>query len=293
MNKDTIVLGFPEYREQAKNLAEESQCSYADIKIHHFPDGESKLQLPEKLPEHVILCRSLNHPNDKFLELFLAADGAKALGAKVLTLIVPYLAYMRQDCAFHKGEVVSQKAVGKLLALYFDHVITVDSHLHRIHHLSDAIPIQKAINLTATQPMSQFLHSKFQSPFLLGPDGESEQWVAAIAEGAQWDFAVACKERFSDTDVKILLPEADFKARHIVMVDDVASTGKTLINTAKALMSLQPASISVLVTHALFTGNSIRELHDAGVKNIWSCDSIPHFSNQIKLSKLLSESINF
>jgi len=215
------------------------------------------------------------------------------LGAKKLTLVAPYLSYMRQDIAFKPGEVVSQKAQGRLLAQYFSQVITVDSHLHRIHELVDAIPVKNAINLTATQPMSDFLHTALDHPFLLGPDEESQQWVAAIAQDANWDYAVARKQRFSDTDVKISLPEADFQGRHIVLVDDVASTGKTLINTAKALIPLQPASISVLVTHALFTGNSMQELHDAGVKNIWSCDSIPHPSNQIQLAELLSKSIYF
>ncbi len=165
MDSKSIVLGFPDYQQQAKNLAKAAGLDYADISIHRFPDGESKVQLPETLPEHVILCRSLDHPNDKLVELILAADGAKALGAKRLTLVAPYLSYMRQDIAFHPGEVVSQKVIGRLLADYFDQVLTVDSHLHRIHHLSEAIPIKQAINLTATQPMGAFLNDTVERPF--------------------------------------------------------------------------------------------------------------------------------
>ncbi len=122
---------------------------------------------------------------------------------------------------------------------------------------------------------------------MLGPDDESKQWVAAIAAQDHWDYAVAHKQRLGDADVRISLPEADYKDRNIVLVDDVASTGKTLINAAIALAPFQPASISVLVTHALFTGDSIAELHRAGVHNIWSCDSIPHATNRVPLAYLL------
>jgi len=288
----TIIIGFPEYAEQTKNLAIETGLPYSEIQIHHFPDGESKLRLPESLPDHVILCRSLNQPNEKIVELILAAGGAKELGCKTLTLVAPYLAYMRQDCAFSPGEVVSQKVLGQLWAKYFDQVVTVDSHLHRIHELSEAIPINRAINLTATGPMSDYLHKTVDKPFLIGPDEESQQWVAAIAKKANWDYAVANKQRFGDAEVSITLPDGDYKARNIVLVDDVASTGKTLTNTAKALDKYQPASISVLVTHALFTGNSIEELYAAGVKNIWSCDSVPHPTNRVSLAHLLSKSID-
>ncbi len=288
-----LVLGFTEYSQQGQALAQQAGMDYAEVDIHHFPDGESKLTLPAELPENVVLCRSLNNPNAKLVELILAAQGAKDLGAKKLTLVVPYLAYMRQDIAFHPGEVVSQKVIGKLLAAYFERVITVDAHLHRISKLSEAIPINDdaAINLAATKPMSNFLREHVDKPFLLGPDAESEQWVSDIAKHDHWDFAVAHKKRFGDADVQVSVPEADYKNRNIVLVDDVASTGKTLIKAAEGVSKFNPSSISVLVTHALFLGNSIRELREAGVSNIWSCDSIPHATNQVSLAKIMAEAL--
>lgn len=292
---ETLLLGFPENSELAKDIAERAKLSFSEVKIHSFPDGESKITLPRELPNHVIICRSLDHPNEKLVEVLLVAEGCRNQGVNKLTFVVPYLSYMRQDIAFNPGEVVSQKVVGKLLSETFDGVLTVDSHLHRINHLSEAIPSGIAINITATLAMSKFIENTFEQPFLLGPDAESFQWVEAIAQHSQMDFAVATKDRKGDTDVSIHLPEANFKGRNIIIVDDVASSGQTLIQAAKKLNDLdvteRPASISVLVTHALFMPGSMEMLNDAGVKNIWSSNSINHSSNAVSLAELLAENL--
>ncbi|HDK38491.1 MAG TPA: ribose-phosphate diphosphokinase [Thiolapillus brandeum] len=287
----TLLIGFPEYETQAQALAKAASLPYATVDLHHFPDGESKLLLPTDLPEQVILCRSLDRPNDKLVELILAAAGIRNLGAKTVSLVAPYLCYMRQDKAFHPGEIVSQKIIGKCLANYFDGVLTVDAHLHRVHDLADAIPVQRAINITATNPMAHFMQQHVERPYLLGPDGESVQWVSDIAAHYQMDYGVAQKERYGDRQVKVNIPVGDYGGRNIVLVDDVASTGKTLLEAAKGLQKYKPASISVLVTHALFVDDAIPQLKKAGIGNIWSCDSIPHPSNAISLAEILADNL--
>ncbi|WP_305802202.1 ribose-phosphate pyrophosphokinase-like domain-containing protein [Thiolapillus sp.] len=113
-----------DYAEPAKRLAHFIGCPFALIDVHHFPDGESRLRLPVDLPQKVVLCRSLNDPNEKLVELILAAEHLRGQGVMQLMLIAPYLCYMRQDKAFHPGEVVSQTIIGRLLANYFDGAIT-------------------------------------------------------------------------------------------------------------------------------------------------------------------------
>ncbi len=289
--QNTIVIGFPEYLEQAEAFARAAGLTFASLRIHRFPDAESKLTLPPELPAHVILCRALDHPNDKLVELILAAEGARELGARTVSLVAPYLSYMRQDKAFHPGEVVSQRVLGRCLADYFDNLLTVDSHLHRVHDLGDAVPVGHAIDAHATAPMAHFIEAHVENAFLIGPDGESGQWVADIANHYHMDHAVATKQRLGDNEVRVSLPEGDYAGRHIVLVDDVASTGRTLLEAARALAPYQPASVSVLVTHALFVADAIERLHQAGVEDIWSCDSIPHPTNAVPLADLLAERV--
>jgi ribose-phosphate pyrophosphokinase len=292
LNHNCLLIGFPNYREGAQRLARAAGISYADALIHHFPDGETRLQLPESLPEYVVLCQTLDHPNSRLVELVLAAATARDLGARQITLVAPYLCYMRQDKAFHPGEAVSQRIVGTLLSQWIDALITVDSHLHRVQQLKDAVPVDPAINLSATTVMSAFLGEQLENPFLVGPDEESEQWVAAIARDRDFDYCVACKQRLGDQQVRVSLPKADYRNRHIVLVDDVASTGRTLEAATLTLARFEPASISVLVTHALFVGDAQERLHQAGVSHIWSTDAIPHPSNVLHLDQLFAEALN-
>ena len=288
---ETLVLGFSDYAQAGQRFAATLDIPYAEIEVYHFPDGENRLRLPERLAEHLIICRSLQQPNDKLIELLFTVRTARELGVKTLTLVAPYLCYMRQDKAFHPGEAVSQKIIGGFITELFDHLVTVDPHLHRVHTLSENFPMKKAIALSATTLLGQFLAAQGDDFVLLGPDEESRQWVAAIAHIGAFPFAVAHKQRFADHHVEVTLPELDVHNRAVVLVDDMISTGQTMIETTKQLLDKGAKSVSCLVTHALFTEETTRALHDSGITNIWSSDAIPHSTNVVSLDKLLAGSM--
>jgi len=286
-----MLLGFEEYQVQGQRLAQQIGCSYQQVKVHYFPDGECKVTLPTGLPQHVILCRSLDRPNNKLIELLFAAKTARRLGVQRLTLIAPYLCYMRQDKAFQAGEAVSQSIIGQMLADLFDDVMTVDPHLHRTLYLEDAIPVSHAVALSASEVMRDFLcqDEKFNNnTLLLGPDAESEQWVSRIADGCGLDYAVASKERLGDRELNIELPELELSGKPIVLVDDVISSGETVAIVAKSCFERGAKQVNVLVTHALFAHNAIERLQQVGINGIWSTDSIAHSTNQISLAGLLA-----
>jgi ribose-phosphate pyrophosphokinase len=283
-----LLLGFPDYRPQGQQLAQALDVPYAEVAVHVFPDGERKLRLPEHLPEHVIVCRSLNDPDHKLIELFLAAATARQLGVKRLTLVAPYLAYMRQDMAFSPGEAVSQRIIGQMLAQAFDAVVTVDAHLHRIQQLSEAIPCSAAINISAADGMGEFIRQTLPDAFLIGPDEESEQWVSRVAERAQCPYGIGHKKRRGDKDVEITLPQCAFSGKEVILLDDVASSGHTLAEAATRLYKAGAAAVHCLVTHALFMDDAEDILEKVGIKQIWSTDSVTHYSNQIQLAKSLA-----
>jgi len=107
-----MLLYFEDEAAPAVRLAEAAGMQATLVECHRFPDGELKLRLPTPLPERVVVFRGLHQPNEKLVALLLAARTARELGARDLTLVTPYLGYMRQDMAFRPGEAVSQRIVG-------------------------------------------------------------------------------------------------------------------------------------------------------------------------------------
>jgi ribose-phosphate pyrophosphokinase len=285
-----MLLGFSEYATQARRLATALDIRYQDIDVHYFPDGECKVTVPGELPRHVIICRSLDRPNNKLIELILAAKTMRKLGVSRLSLVAPYLCYMRQDTAFNEGEAVSQRIIGDLLVDLFDAVITIDPHLHRIHSLQEVLPGIYTKSLTAAPAMAEFLKRQNVS-ILIGPDVESEQWVQAIAEMSGLSYGVGRKKRFGDRDIELSLPDIKLTDKSVVLVDDVVSSGQTIANAAQRCLSKGASRVDVLVTHPLFAPGATDSLKQAGVREIWSTDSIRHDSNVIQLAELFKDAL--
>lgn len=285
------ILAFEESLPQARTLAAALDMPCDTVEVHTFPDGESLVRLPESLPERIILFRGLDHPNAKLIELLLAARTARRLGVKRILLVAPYLCYMRQDIEFLPGQAVSQPIIGQYLAELCDVLITVDPHLHRITHLREAVPLEQAVSLSAAPLIGRFVCAQRERPLLVGPDEESEQWVREAAKPGGCDYVVARKRRDSDTEVSVTLPEYDYRGRHAVLVDDMVSTGHTLMRTAEQLLARGAASVDAAFTHALCDEDSVRRLHDSGIGACWSTDSIAHPSNRIPLAELLADAV--
>jgi ribose-phosphate pyrophosphokinase len=292
MKPPELLLYLEEDQPNATRIAQAGGLSLQAIARHRFPDGEVKLRLPAALPARVVLLRTLDHPNDKLVELLLAARTARTLGAQHLTLVAPYLAYMRQDIAFTPGEAVSQTIVGDFLAELFDALITVDPHLHRVATLQEAVPVKQAIALSGAPLLSDLIARHRPQALLVGPDEESAQWIAQAAARHGFEHAVCHKVRNGDRSVEIELPDIQVKSRTVVLLDDVASTGHTLARAAQLLLAAGAASVDVAVTHALFAGDALQLLEQAGVAKIWSTDCIEHPSNAVSMAALIAASIH-
>ncbi len=292
MSPTPVLLHFEEDREFAQAVADAAGLQALCVLRHRFPDGELKLRLPPTLPARVVLLRTLNDPIEKLVELLLIAGSARSGGAQHLTLVAPYLAYMRQDIAFNPGEVVSQRVVGRFLANLFDAVITVDPHLHRVATLQEAVPVPQAVVLSGAPLLADLIAQQRPGALLMGPDEESAQWIAQAAARHGADYGVCRKVRHGDRAVTIELPSVPVAGRAVVLLDDMASSGHTLAEAAKLLRAAGATSVDVAVTHALFAQGAMDLVASAGVQHIWSTDCIAHPSNAVSMAGSIAAALS-
>jgi ribose-phosphate pyrophosphokinase len=286
-----MLLAAADYAASAEALAQALRIEWALLGEHRFPDGESLVTLPAQLPERVLVYCSLDHPNERLVPLLLALHGLREAGVRWTGLIAPYLAYMRQDAAFNPGEVISQRIIAALLAAPVDALWTVDPHLHRVASLQAVFPHITAKALTAAPLLADWVSANAADAVLIGPDLESEQWVRGIADRCRRPWGVAEKIRRGDRNVEICLPDIAVAGLHCVLIDDVASSGRTLAVATEELLAAGATAVDVLVTHALFAGDAEETLRRAGAKRIVSSDSIQHATNGLTLTALFRDNL--
>jgi ribose-phosphate pyrophosphokinase len=209
-------------------------------------------------------------------------------------LLAPYLCYMRQDATFSEGEAISQKVIGQLLAGTVDRVITVDAHLHRTTDIRAGFSGIEAENLSAMPTIANALRMTGIDPatVVVGPDAESLPWVSDLAGQLGLADTVARKVRRGDRSVEIgFADRASIAGRPVLLIDDIVSSGGTLVACAKALTAAGATAVDAIITHALFPSGMATEFANAGIRSIRSTASVPHPTNAIPLDDIFAAAL--
>ncbi|MCP2044359.1 ribose-phosphate pyrophosphokinase [Pontibacter sp. HSC-36F09] len=288
----TLVFALSGNEALAAALAVHLQAEIGEAVIRRFPDGESYVRILSDVQDRkVILVCTLHQPDQKLLPLYFMANTAKELGAAEVSLVAPYLAYMRQDKQFYPGEGVTSRYFADLLSGTVDRLYTIDPHLHRFHDMHElyAIPAQA---LHAAPIVASWVKAHINKPILIGPDEESLQWVSEVAGLAEAPYLVLNKTRLGDREVQVTQPEmANYQQHTPVLVDDIISTASTMIETVQHLKKLTPQAPVCIGVHAVFAEGAYEALLQAGAAQVITCNTIPHVSNGIQVDALLAEAI--
>lgn len=280
---------FKDSERFARQLARALGEPVSRIAEHRFPDGETLLRVHPPVARDAIVVRSLHDPNSKLVETLLAGDALRRAGAQRVTLVAPYLPYMRQDMVFSPGEPVSQHVIAKCLGQAFDDIVTIEPHLHRIQRLDEVFPCH-AVGVSSAPALAHWIQRTGSRPLVVGPDAESEPWVRAIAAAAHLPWIVGHKERLGDHAVRIRFPTLPSCTRAVI-VDDIASSGVTLAIAAQGLLKQGVAMIDAVVVHAIFATGALTHINAAGIRRIVSGDTIPHPTNAIRLAPLAAAAL--
>lgn len=257
------------------------------VERRDFPDGESYLKFPQSVSKrHCVVVADLSHPNDKYLPLLFMLDTLRELGAASIGLVAPYLCYMRQDRRFVGGEAVTSRLFARDLSQHTDWLVTVDPHLHRYHSLDEIYSVPCCV-VQGAPALARWLETQ-EGLLLVGPDAESEQWVSNIAKFSGHSFVIGEKKRLGDRHVEITLPALDTQQQKTaVIVDDVISSGQTILQCIAALKAKGFNKIQCAAVHGIFADGVDQQLIGAGLEALVTTNTIVHHSNLIDVSELL------
>src|SRR3989344_411583 len=287
-----IIIGCSHGIHLAKNVARILHKPYHKLKVTHFPDSEIKLRfLTDIKGTHVVLVQSFyGNVNDCVVETLFAAETAKDLGAKKVTLVAAYFPYLRQDARFKSGECVSLRTIAKNIDEDLDKIIIIDPHLHREKTLKHIFKIASN-KISANQLIVDYIKQKIKNPVVIGPDWESYKWAQKCAERIGCDFAIMEKTRYSARDVKVQLhKKIDIASKNLVMIDDMISTGHTLLEAIKAMKKLGAKKVTCFAVHGILVENALQKLRKAGAAVITS-NTIPNAAARIDVSGLIADSL--
>jgi len=288
---NAVIYAMPGNEDLARDIAALTGSEPGALEYRRFPDRETYLRFATGVRNRqVVLACSLHDPDVKVLPLLLAAATLRDLGAARIGLATPYLAYMRQDRRFKEGEAVTSTYFARLLSASFDWIATIDPHLHRHAAMSEIYSIAALVG-HAAPVLTGYVQQHVDGAFLIGPDEESEQWVAAVASAAGVPHVALRKERRGDRDVVIRFPDLSiFAGKTPVLVDDVISSGRTMEVAAHQLREAGFHRSICLAAHGILADDAHTRLKAAGASVIVT-NTIPGPAAFLDIRPLFAELI--
>ena len=286
------VIGGNASSDLAKRIARRLKAPYIKTGKKVFPDGESKItidQIPKK--SIVIVVQSTYPPVDtNLLELLSIVSKVQKVSSKVYA-VIPYMGYARQDREFLGGEIITIGVVGKLLkAAGVKKILTVDIH-SKLALKELKIPSE---NVSAMEVLvKHFKKINMKDPLVVSPDLGGQERAKKFANILKTDFIALKKHRDRKTGkVEILTRKVDVKNRDLILVDDMISTGGSIVKATKFLKKHKCKRVFVACTHALLVNNAAKDIKNSGVYQIISTNTIPGNSSKVDVSKVISNALS-
>lgn len=269
----------------AAAIAQELGGEDARFDSRRFPDAETYLRVDAPVSgRDVWFVARLDRPDERLVQTLLAAATLRDLGARHITLVAPYLPYLRQDQRFRAGEAISARYVAEWIGREVDAVFTVDPHLHRLGGLSEVYSIP-AVAISAAPAIAEWVAKNVERPLIVGPDEEASQWAEAVASVIGAPHTTFLKDRRGDRDV-IVSGDVRLDGHTPVLIDDIISSGMTIAGAAELLRTAGAARVECVCVHALFAPGANRAL--AAVDRVVSTNTVPHATNAVDVSPLIA-----
>ncbi len=272
------ILAGKSNKPLAEKIAEKIPADILSVEFHLFSDGEERVRIEESvLDEDVLVIQTTSGKvNDYYMELFFLVDAARRSGAKTVTLVIPYLGYQRQDHIFRDGEAVSLDVIARIFeSLKVDKIITFDLHSIKIPE-EFRIPILhlSALPLFAEKIKELLARGDRSNAVLVSPDMGGIRRIKILGELLNLPYVSIEKNRDLKTgEVKAEKINGNV-AKTAIIIDDMISTGATILSAANLLLEKGAQEIYVFATHPVFSGGAAKLLEDSKIEKVFVTDTI-------------------
>ena len=285
------VIGGGASKDLARRLARRLRAVYIETETKIFPDGESKITLQKIPKKSVILVVQSTYPpvDTNMLQALSIISQVRKISSRTYA-IIPYMGYARQDKQFLSREVITMSVVAKMLqSAGAKKVIVVDIHSNTaLNHFN--IPTE---NISAIPELAKYFKKlNLKNPLVVSPDAGGSSRSKKFASLLKSDFIVLKKHRDRKTGrVNIQTTKADVQGKDLIIVDDMISTGGSVIKAAQFLKKQKCKRVFVACTHGLLVGDAEKKIRKAGVSRIISTNTIPRNTSKVDVSEILAKSV--
>lgn len=281
-------------------------CNYLNLEkgkiaVRNFSDGEIWVRVEEETvrnAECFIIQSTCCPVNENLMELFIMIDALKRSSAEKITVVLPYFGYSRQDRKDQPHVPITSKLVANLLVTAgADRILTIDLHADQIQGFFD-IP---ADHLLAAPIFVQHIRENILNDndiIVVAPDTGSAKRARNMAERLNTTIAICDKKRYTDDYTEVMYVVGDVKNKVAIIVDDLLSTGGTLVNTAEALDKAGAKAVYAYCTHGILAGNAVEKIEKSPLKKVYITDTVlsaSDYSSQkieiLSVAPLLAEAI--
>ena len=291
MLTDFTVIGGPSSEQLAKKIASRLKSKFISSELRVFPDGESKITFKGKPGGKILVVQSIYPPVDSNLIRCLAITSEARKFSSQVYIIIPYMGYARQDRQFLPGEIITMELVAKMFkAAGATKIIVVDIHsTTALEHLQ--IP---AKNISAVEELARhFKKMALVDPLVVSPDKGGVERARNFAKALGVEYIALEKQRDRKTgNVAIKSKGLDgVKGRDIILVDDMISTGGSIVKAAEFLKKQKSGKVYACFTHALLIGDAEKNIIKAGVTKIISTNTIPGKTSVVDVSGIIAKAL--
>lgn len=289
-----MVIAGPASEQLAFNIAKRLNIKFIKPGLRIFADGESKIKLESVENNQCIIIQSLYPPIDRhIIQLLMMIQKCRKDKALKTIVVIPYMAYARQDKAFLEGEVISISILAEIIEYFgVSRIITVDIHSESsLSYFGNIIKNISAIPVLAEYALQNIF---LNNVIIISPDFGGLKRAQKFGEIIQRQVTFLKKTRDRLTGMVSIEDVLDFKVKDkdVILVDDMISTGNSIIKACEVLRKNGAERIFVICSHALLLDKALDKIIQAGATEIISTNSIPNSCSKVDLSKIISEVIS-